>query len=70
MLNHGGVIKMNTIYIIIHDNGYDGYHAPGDYFYLAEQEAQKDCDELNRVHCGADKKYWSYDVHEMTLKTN
>lgn len=59
---------MDKIYIIVQSNAYDGFECPQDYFYLTEEEAQKECDELNRVHCGANKKYWSFDVYDLILK--
>jgi len=59
---------MEKVYIISEANGYDGYQPPTDYFYLTWEEAQKECDELNRVHCGPNKKYWNFDVHELILK--
>lgn len=60
---------MEKIYVIIQANAYDAFYLPyNEQFYLTEEEAQKECDELNIVHCGANKKYWDFDVHELTLK--
>lgn len=59
---------METVYIIVQANSYDGFESPRDHFYLTEEEAQKDCDELNRFHYGNNKKYWMFDVYDLILK--
>lgn len=57
---------MNTIYIIIEENGDDGFELPyNEQFYLTEEEAKKDCDSLNKDR-GNRRDY--FDVHELTLK--
>lgn len=58
----------NKIYIIIQDNGYDAFHYPPDEYYLSEEEANKDCLELNVRENGTKTKRYSYSVHEMTPK--
>lgn len=60
---------MNTIYIIIEENGYDGFECPhNDEFYLTEQEAEADCESLNKAMHGDDKKYYRFFVQDLTLK--
>lgn len=59
---------MKKIYIIIQSNAYDGFERPyDDVFYLTNEDAQKQCDSLNKFHCGDDKRYWSYDVYDLDL---
>lgn len=54
---------MKKIYIIVEANGYDGFEYPGDYFYIDEAKAQKECDRLNEQ---SNRDYFI--VHEMELK--
>ena len=60
---------MNCIYIILHENAYDGLDYPSDYYYTSNDEAEKECLELNIRHYGTNKKHYSFFVHEMELKT-
>mgnify|MGYP000960419808 CR=1 FL=1 len=39
---------MNTIYIIIEENSYDGYDIVGDESYTTKEQADKVCEELNK----------------------
>lgn len=56
---------METIYIIVEANAYDGYNAPRDEFYLTEAEAITEAKRLNK-EAGHRKDY--FDVFELTLK--
>lgn len=53
------------IYIIIEEDGNDGFYCPDDYYYLTEEAAQTRCDELNKSYYSK-KDYYS--VHEMVPK--
>ena len=57
------------IYIIIEANAYDAFELPQEQFYLTESEAEAACLKLNKAHNGENKKYYSFDVHELTLST-
>lgn len=48
---------MNTIYIIIEQNSYDGYDIVGDHFYTSEKHAIEVCKDLNRKS-GSKKDYF------------
>ena len=59
---------METIYVIIEANGYDGFNPPhGDNFYTSQELAQKDCDQLNKSQ---NSKRDYFDVWDLKLKTS
>lgn len=55
-----------TIYIILHDNGYDAIDRPGDYYYSSEEEAEAECLKLNTAEYGNRIKFYNYFTHEIT----
>lgn len=55
------------IYVIVRANAYDGFDLPEDNCFTDKDQAQKQSDAMNIAQFGRDKKYWSYDVHELYL---
>jgi len=56
---------MKTIYVILHDNGYDAQELHGYDFYTSKELAESDCAKLNKAE---NSKHPSYSVEELDLK--